>query len=74
MKFDLEDYIEGRLQLGGCVMWILGIVIAIAWVIWMFKDIIESIKNFDETWPIWIFVVLPILVVCGILIYFKYKD
>ena len=55
-------------------MWILGIVIAIAWVIWMFKDIIESIKNFDETWPIWIFVVLPVLVVCGILIYFKYKD
>ncbi len=33
MKQSFEEYVEGRMMIGGCLMWIFGIVIAFALII-----------------------------------------
>ena len=42
MKFDVNDYIEGRLELGGCLLSIIVIAIIIGVIVWFLKSLITD--------------------------------
>ena len=63
MRQSWDEYVEGRLAIGGCglTLLIIGIVVAV-----IIIGITNFIENFDDNWPIYLGV-LPIVILCGII-------
>lgn len=58
MKQSWDEYVEGRLAIGGCglTLLIIGIVVAV-----IIIGVTNFIENFDDNWPTYL-AVLPIVV------------
>ncbi len=63
MKQSWDEYVEGRLAIGGCglTLLIIGIVVAV-----IIIGVTNFIENFDDNWPTYL-AILPMVVLCFII-------
>ena len=70
MKQSWNDYVNGRLAIGGCGLFLLIIGIVIAVII---IGITNFIENFDDNWPTYL-AILPMIALCVVLAIIKSKN
>ena len=70
MKQSWDEYVEGRLAIGGCglTLLIIGIVVAV-----IIISVTNFIENFDDNWYTYL-AILPIVAFCVVMAIIKNKN
>ena len=70
VKQSWDEYVEGRLAIGGCglTLLIIGIVVAV-----IIIGVTNFVKNFHNNWPTYL-AILPIVALCFVIAIIKSKN